>query len=109
LDPQGAPRQFSDYTYSDAAQKFFARWFWRETHSRLAPMAQVATLIRGHMANVFSYLKDGIINAGLEVVKDEPISEENGSGLPANVEHFKIAIYFHCGGLERDNPTQTKA
>ena len=32
-------RHFWEYRYLTAAQTFFARWFWRATHSRLKPMA----------------------------------------------------------------------
>ena len=60
--------QFWDYTYCGAAQKFFARWFWRATHSRLAPMADVVKLIQRHFPNVLTYLQHGITNAGLEAV-----------------------------------------
>jgi hypothetical protein len=52
-------RQCWDYTYCGAAQKFFDRWFWRATHSRLAPMAEVAQLIRRHLPNVLTYLRHG--------------------------------------------------
>src|SRR5215831_16275175 len=33
---------FWEYTYLGAARRFFRRWFWRATHSRLKPMATVA-------------------------------------------------------------------
>lgn len=34
------------------AKKFFGRWFWRATHSRLRPLAEMAKLIRRHLPNV---------------------------------------------------------
>ena len=61
-------RQFWDYTYCGAAQKYFARWFWRATHSRLAPMAEMAKLIRRHLPNVLTYLQHGITNARVEAL-----------------------------------------
>lgn len=100
-------RQFWDYTYSGAAQKFFARWFWRATHSRLAPMAEVAKLIQRHFSNVLTYLQHGITNAGLEAVNATIQWVKKTARGFRNVEHFKTAIYFHCGGLDL-YPTHTK-
>jgi transposase len=93
-------RQFWDYTYRGAAQNFFARWFWRATHSRLRPMAEVAKLIRRHFPNVLTYLHHGITNAGLEAVNATIQWVKKTARGFRNVEHFKTAIYFHCGGLD---------
>jgi len=101
-------RQFWDYTYPGAAQNFFARWFWRATHSRLAPMAAVAKLIRRHLPNVLTYLRHGLTNAGLEAVNATIQWIKKTARGFQNVEHFKTAIYFHCGGLDL-YPTHTKA
>jgi transposase len=101
-------RQFWDYTYCGAAQKFFARWFWRATHSRLAPMAEVAKRIRRHLPNVLTYLQHGITNAGVEAINATIQWVKKTARGFRNVEHFKTAIYFHCGGLDL-YPTHTKA
>ncbi|WP_447975542.1 ISL3 family transposase [Nitrospira sp. Kam-Ns4a] len=101
-------RQFWDYTYCGAAQQCFARWFWRATHSRLRPIAAVAHLIRRHLPNVLTYLQHGITNAGLEAVNATIQWVKKTARGFRNVEHFKTAIYFHCGGLDL-YPTHTKA
>jgi len=101
-------RQFWDYTYLGAAQNFFARWFWRATHSRLRPMAAVAHRIRRHLPNVLTYLTHGLTNAGLEAVNATIQWVKKTARGFRNVEHFKTAIYFHCGGLDL-YPTHTKA
>jgi transposase len=101
-------RQFWNYTYCGAAQKFFARWFWRATHSRLRPMAAVAKLIQRHLPNVLTYVQHGITNAGLEAVNATIQWVKKTARGFRNVEHFKTAIYFHCGGLDL-YPTHTKA
>lgn len=93
-------RQFWDYTYLGAAQRFFARWFWRATHSRLQPMAEVAKLIRRHLPNVLTYLRHGITNAGLEAINATIQWVKKTARGFRNPEHFKTAIYFHCGGLD---------
>lgn len=93
-------RQFWDYTYWGAAQKFFDRWFWRATHSRLTPMAEVAKLIRRHLPNVLTYLQHRITNAGVEAINSAIQWVKKTARGFRNVEHFKTAIYFHCGGLD---------
>lgn len=93
-------RQFWEYTYRGAAQTFFARWFWRATHSRLKPMAKVAKLIQRHLPNVLTYLRHRLTNAGLEAVNATIQWVKKTARGFRNVEHFKTAIYFHCGGLD---------
>ena len=93
-------RQFWEYTYRGVAQTFFARWFWRATHSRLKPMAQVAWLIRRHLPNVLTYLRHRLTNAGLEAVNATIQWVKKTARGFRNAEHFKTAIYFHCGGLD---------
>lgn len=93
-------RQFWEYRYVGAAQRFFRRWFWRATHSRLGPMARVAWLIRRHLPNVLTYLRHRITNAGLEAVNATIQWVKKTARRFRNVEHFKTAIYFHCGGLD---------
>jgi len=93
-------RQLWEYSYVGAAQKFFARWFWRATHSRLRPMAEVAKLIRRHLPNVLTYLHHRLTNAGLEAVNAVIQWVKKTARGFRNVEHFKTAIYFHCGGLD---------
>jgi transposase len=93
-------RQFWGYVYPGAARKFFTRWFWHATHSRLAPMAEVAWLIRTHFANILTYLTHHVTNASLEAVNATIQWVKKTARGFRNVEHFKTAIYFHCGGLD---------
>ena len=93
-------RHFWEYRYLTAAQTFFARWFWRATHSRLKPMAQVAWLIRRHLPNVLTYHRHRLTNAGLEAVNATIQWVKKTARGFRNAEHFKTAIYFHCGGLD---------
>lgn len=92
--------QFWDYTYRGVAQQFFGRWFWRATHSRLTPMAAVAKRIRRHLPNVLTYLQHGITNARVEALNATIQWVKKTARGFRNVEHFKTAIYFHCGGLD---------
>ena len=93
-------RQFWDYTYRGAAERFFTRWFWRATHSRLKPMTQVAWMIRRHLPNVLTYHRHRITNAGLEAVNATIQWVKKTARGFRNADNFKTAIYFHCGGLD---------
>ena len=93
-------RQFWGYVYPWAATTFFTRWFWHATHSRLQPMAKVAWLIRTHFVNILTYLTHHLTNAGLEAVNATIQWVKKTARGFRNVEHFKTAIYFHCGGLD---------
>jgi transposase len=93
-------RTFWKYRYLGAARTFFTRWFWRATHSRLKPMAAVAKLIQRHLPNLLTYLRHRLTNAGLEGVNAViQWGKKTARGF-RNAEHFKTAIYFHCGGLD---------
>ncbi len=63
-------------------------------------MAEVAKRIRRHLPNVLTYLQHGITNAGLEAVNATIQWVKKTARGFRNVEHFKIAIYFYCGGLD---------
>jgi transposase len=93
-------QRFWTYAYHGAATKFFVRWFWRATHSRLRPIAQVAKMIQRHLPNVLTYLTHGITNAGLEAINATIQGIKKTARGFRNVDNFKTAIYFHCGGLD---------
>jgi transposase len=93
-------RRFWEYRSSSAARTFFARWFWRATHSRLHPITAVAKMIQRHLPNLLTYLKHRLTNAGLEAVNGVIQWVKKTARGFRNRENFKIAIYFHCGGLD---------
>jgi transposase len=93
-------RTFWAYRYPGAAKTFFSRWYWRATHSRLKPLAAVAKLIKRHLPNLLTYLRHRLTNAGLEGVNAVIQWVKKTARGFRNAEHFKTAIYFHCGGLD---------
>lgn len=93
-------QHFWEYTYPGAAEHFFQRWYWRATHSRLRAMAAVAKILRRHLPNLLTYLRHRITNAGLEAVNAVIQWVKKTARGFRNAEHFKTAIYFHCGGLD---------
>jgi transposase len=63
-------------------------------------MAEVAKLIQRHLPNILTYLTHRLTNAGLEAVNATIQWVKKTARGFRNVDHFKTAIYFHCGGLD---------
>lgn len=81
------------------ARAFRKRWYVRATHSRLKPMIAAAKLIRRHLPNVMTYFTHRITNAVAEGMNSKIATIQKRACGFRNPEHFKTAVYFHCGGL----------
>lgn len=93
-------RHFWNYYYVGAANKFFRRWYFWATHSRLKPIIEVAKTLKRHFKGLLAYLKHRITNAVTEGLNSKIQSiKANARGF-RNFEHYRIAILFHCGKLE---------
>ena len=92
-------RELWNYHYLESARKFWKRWYFWATHSRLEPVCEVAELIKRHIANVLTYIRHRITNAVSEGLNCKIQTIKKMAYGFRNQEHFKTAIYFHCGGL----------
>jgi transposase len=90
------------YQYPASARKFFSWWFNWATRSRLAPMAKVARMLRAHLENILTYLKYRVTNAVTEGLNAKIQWIKYGGRGYRNAEAFRMAILFHCGGLDLD-------
>jgi len=63
-------------------------------------MATVAKLIQRHLPNLLTSLRHRVTNAGLERVNAVIQWVKKTAPGFRNAEHFKTAIFFHCGGLD---------
>lgn len=88
------------YAYPKAARRFFDKWYFWVTHSRLKPMIKVAKMIKRHLDNILTYLKHPITNAKAEGFNSKIQSIKVAARGFRNFENYRIAILFHCGGLE---------
>jgi len=89
-----------DYTYDGAARTFFKRWYFWATHSQLEPMIKVARMLKRHLGNILTYLKHRITNAVTEALNAKIQWIKYGARGFRNRDAFKMAILFHCGGLD---------
>lgn len=82
------------------ARKYFDRWYYWATHSRLEPVIAAAKTVKRHLKGLLNYCKHPITNATSESINakiQKLICQSRGY---RNIENFKSDILFHCGGLE---------
>lgn len=90
---------FWKYSYEKSANKFFRKWFFWATHSRLKPMVKVAKMIRKHFGRILTYLKHRITNAVAEGLNSKIQQIKAAVRGFRNFDNYRIAILFHCGKL----------
>ena len=86
--------------YVGAADRNFAAWYGWARRSRLEPMRKVAAMIKRHWANIRTYFEHRITNAGSESMNAKIQAIKRRACGFRNRVRFKVAIYFHCGGLD---------
>lgn len=91
------------------ATAYWARWYFWATHSRLEPVIKVAKMLKRHLPHVLSYFAHRITNAVSEALNSKIQTIKKMAYGFRNLEHFKTAIYFHCGGLQLYPPDPTAA
>lgn len=92
-------RSLWNYRSPAWARKFWDRWYYWATHSRLKPIVNAAKLIARHLPNVLTYFEHRITNAVAEGLNSKIATVQKRACGFRNPEHFKIAVMFHCGGL----------
>jgi transposase len=92
-------RALWEYRREGWAQRYWDRWYFWATHSRLKPVIETARLIHRHLPNVLTYCTHPITNAVSEGLNAKIQRIKKMAYGFRNREHFKTAIYFHCGGL----------
>ncbi len=93
-------REMWSYHSMGWAKRFWRRWYFWATHSRLAPMIEKAKLIARHPPNILTYFKHRVTNAVAEGLNSKIATVQKRACGFRNRDNFKTAIYFHCGGLE---------
>ena len=92
-------RALWDYQSEVWARKFWKRWYFWATHSRLKPIIDASKLIFRHLPNVMTYFTHRITNAVAEGMNSKIATVQKRACGFRNPEHFKTVVYFHCGGL----------
>jgi transposase len=93
-------RDLWSQTDAPTAIKFFKEWCRSLIHTKLEPMKAVAWTIKERLGNVVSYCTHRITNSVAERMNGKIMSMKCRVGGFRNVESFKTAIFFYCGGLD---------
>jgi transposase len=93
-------RRLWDDTSVGAACPFFRGWYGWAMRSRLELMKKVARMLKAHLENILTYLTHRITNAVTEGLNAKIQWIKSSARGDRNREAFKMAIYFHCGGLD---------
>lgn len=93
-------KYFWGYHYQGSATKFFNKWYFWATHSRLKSIIKAAKTIKRHFEGIMAYLKHRITNAAAEGLNSKiQVIKANARGFK-NFANYRIAILFHCGKLD---------
>jgi transposase len=93
-------QEFWEYRYAGSALKFFNRWYFWATHSRLKPIIEAAKTLKRHLPGLLTYCKHRITNAAAEGMNSKiQLIKANARGF-RNFEKYRIAILFHCARLD---------
>lgn len=93
-------REFWAYQEEGWARRFWKKWNFWATHSRLKPVIKAARTIGVHLSNILTYFTHRITNAVSEGINSKIQTIKKMACGFRNRENFKTAIFFHCGGLD---------
>ena len=68
--------------------------------SKLRPVLDVAATLKRHLHNILTFFAHRITNAVSEGLNSNIETVKKMARGFRNRDHFKTAIYFHCGGLD---------
>ena len=84
------------------AKSYFRDWYQRVIRTKMAPMKKLARSLKERIDNIVTYCTHGITNAVAEGINSKIMSIKRRVGGYRNIENFKTAVLFYCGGLDLD-------
>jgi transposase len=91
------------------AEQFWRDWFGWASRSRLKQIVYAARTVQRHLYGIFTYFAHRRTNAVLEGINSKIQTVKKRAFGFRNRDHFKTAIFFHCGGLQLYPATHAKA
>jgi transposase len=91
---------FWNYIYSGVAKKYFQRWYFWATHSRLKAVIDAAKTLKRHINNILNYFKHRITNAVAEGLNSKIQNIKANARGYRNFHNYRVAILFYCGKLD---------
>jgi transposase len=93
-------RDLWSYQRKAWAEKHWKRWYCWAMRAQLKPMKIAATTIKKHLTNILTFFSHRITSAASESLNAKIQRVKRSANGYRNVENFKTAIFFHCGGLD---------
>jgi transposase len=93
-------RHLWEYQKEGWMRRYFSRWYFWATHSRLQPIIKAAKSLKTHLNNIVTYARHRITNALGESINSKIEKVKRLACGYRNRGHYRTAIYFHCGGLD---------
>ncbi len=92
-------QEFWNYSYIASAKKFFKKWYFWATHSKLESIIKVARTLKKHLLGLIMYIKHRITNAVAEGLNSKIQNiKANARGF-RNFNNYRTSILFFCGKL----------
>jgi transposase len=82
------------------AERMWRRWYGWAIRSRLEPLKRVARMIQAHWEGVLNAATTNVTNALSEGLNSKIQWIKRKACGYRNRERFRLAIYFHLGGLD---------
>ena len=92
-------RRLWEFMHPSSAWRHWREWFGWAIRSKLAPVLKVARMIRSHLRGVMNFYDHPITNAVSEGLNSKIQKFKQVACGFRNFDHFRTAIFFHCGGL----------
>jgi transposase len=93
-------RHLWDYRYEGSARKFFKKWYFSATHSRLKPVIKVAKMLKRHLENILTFVKYRITNAFAEGINSVIQHIKATARGFRSFKNYRTSILFYCGKLD---------
>jgi transposase len=84
------------------AKSYFSDWSQRIIRTKIASMKKHARSLKERIDTMVTYGTHGITNAEAEAINSKIMSIKRRAGGYRNIENFKTAVLFYCGGLDLD-------
>ena len=78
----------------------FRKWYGWAMRSRLQPIKRAARMMKRYLYGILKYTRHPFTNAGTEGMNSKIQLIKHRARGYRNRENFRIAILFHCGGLD---------
>jgi transposase len=93
-------RAFWSSPNRETAEPLWKGWYGWATHSRLEPVKKVAAMLKEHLEGVWAYFEHRVTNAVSEGLNSTIQMLKHRARGYRSFANLRIAILFHCGGLE---------